>query len=194
MEQLAVQLVLAIKLRRKATLMVRLEEAARDNELLVHEVRHRVKNMIQMTSGLLQLQERGTQAVEAQVALREAQSRLLVLSNVYEALLEPRAQYRHVDAGSLIERLVAALRESTAAATEVSFQVDCEKLFLGVSNAVPVGLIVNEAVTNALSTPSPVIPLAKFGLRLHAMPGNARFASPTMVAASLALPVLEVLV
>lgn len=82
MEQLAVQLVLAIKLRRKASLMVRLEETARDNEVLVEEVRHRVKNMIQMTSGLLQLQQRGVQSREAKVALQDAQSRLLVLASL----------------------------------------------------------------------------------------------------------------
>lgn len=150
MEQLAVQLVLAIKLRRKAKLMVQLEETARDNEVLVEEVRHRVKNMIQMTSGLLQLQERGVESCEAKTALREAQSRLLVLASVYESLLEPDAQRRHVDAAALIERLVTALRAYSGRTPEITVRTDCEKLLVGVSNAVPVGLIVNEALTNAL--------------------------------------------
>ena len=91
MEQLAIQLVLALKLRRKASIMVKLEEVVRDKDVLVEEVRHRVKNMIQMTSGLLQLQERGVTSTEARTALREAQSRLLVLASVYEALLLPKA-------------------------------------------------------------------------------------------------------
>lgn len=150
MEQLAVQLVLAIKLRRKLSLVERLEEASRDNEVLVQEVRHRVKNMIQMTSGLLQLQERGAQSSEAKVALREAQSRLLILSNVYESLLEPDADRRSVDAAALIERLIAALRDTSANGRRITFRIQCEKLFLRVENAVPLGLIVNEAVTNAL--------------------------------------------
>ena len=150
MEQLAVQLVLAIKLRRKALLMVRLEETARDNEVLVEEVRHRVKNMIQMTSGLLQLQERGVESREAKTALQEAQSRLLVLASVYESLLQPDSERRHVDAAALIKRLVVALRASSGSAPQIRVRTECDKLLIGVSNAVPIGLIVNEAVTNAL--------------------------------------------
>jgi two-component sensor histidine kinase len=75
-EQLAVQLVLAIKLRRKARIVVQLEETVRDREILVQEVRHRVKNMIQMTSALLHLQQRELKVAEARTALGEAQNRL----------------------------------------------------------------------------------------------------------------------
>ena len=150
MEQLAVQLVLALKLRKKAKILVQLEEVVRDKDVLVQEVRHRVKNMIQMTSGLLQLQERGVDSDEARSALREAQSRLLVLASVYEALLLPEADATHVDVATLIETLVGALRDGSVHGRRVSVRADCDKLLLPVGKAVPVGLIVNEAVTNAL--------------------------------------------
>ena len=150
MEQLAVQLVLAIKLRRKAALYSKLEEAMRDKDVLVHEVRHRVKNMIQMTSALLVLQERGVQSGEARTALREAQSRLLVLASVYEALLLPEADARRVDVATLIESLARALSATGAQGGRIEITTDCDQALLGVSQAVPVGLIVNEAITNAL--------------------------------------------
>jgi two-component sensor histidine kinase len=150
MEQLAVQLVLAIKLRRKAALYSKLEEAMRDKDVLVHEVRHRVKNMIQMASALLFLQERGIRSGGARSALREAQSRLLVLASVYEALLLPDADGRRVDLGALINSLAAALQGSGSQGDKVEIKTDCDEAILGVSQAVPVGLIVNEAVTNAL--------------------------------------------
>ncbi|HYI42657.1 MAG TPA: histidine kinase dimerization/phosphoacceptor domain -containing protein [Sphingomicrobium sp.] len=150
MEQLAVQLVLAIKLRRKAALYSKLEEAMRDKDVLVHEVRHRVKNMIQMTSALLVLQERGVQSGEARSALREAQSRLLVLASVYEALLLPEADARRVDVAQLIQSLATALSTTSPQGDEVKITTDCDQALLGVSHAVPVGLIVNEAITNAL--------------------------------------------
>ena len=121
MEQLALQLVLAIKLRRKQSLIVRLGETSHDNEMLVQEVRHRVKNMIQMTSGFLQLQQRAARSIEAKIVLREAQSRLLVLSNVYEALLEPDADQRMVDVGSLVERLLLALRDTSVNGSKINF-------------------------------------------------------------------------
>ena len=150
LEQLAVQLVLAIKLRRKAALHVKLEEAVRDKEILVAEVRHRVKNMIQMTSSLLMLQEKGVESGEARTALREAQSRLLVLASVYESLLLPEADARRVDVGELIRTLATALAGSDASGLRVAIHTDCEQLLLGVMQAVPIGLIVNEAVTNSL--------------------------------------------
>jgi two-component sensor histidine kinase len=150
MEQLAGQLVLAIKLRRKASLMVQLEEVVRDRNLLIQEVRHRVKNMIQMTSGLLQLQERGSKSGEAKVALREAQSRLLVLASVYESLLKPDADDRLVDVSELVAALVQALGETAGQKRPVRVRAECEPVLVPVEKAVPLGLIVNEAVTNAL--------------------------------------------
>jgi two-component sensor histidine kinase len=142
--------VLAIKLRRKAKLMLELEQASHDKEMLVIEVRHRVKNMIQMTSSLLQLQEGALRSDEARAALREAQSRLLVMASVYEALIHPDSDGRLVNVGALVEMLTAALSESGPLSDTVRITTDCEAILLDVDSAVPLGLIVNEAVTNAL--------------------------------------------
>ena len=150
MEQLAVQLVLALKLRKKIGIVRQLEEAARDREILIKEVRHRVKNMIQMTSSLLQLQERGVTSGEARTALREAQARLLVLASVYETLLAPQADVRRIDVGPLIEDLVLALRDSNLGGGVVKLCAECDSLMVDIGDAVPLGLIVNEAVTNSL--------------------------------------------
>jgi two-component sensor histidine kinase len=150
MEQLAIQLVLAIKLRRKAKILLQLEETAKDREILVYEVRHRVKNMIQMTSALLELQQRGLQASDAKAALRETQNRLLVLARVYETLLQPGADVREVNVCALAEGLVSALLDTSAKDHEIQVESDCHDLQLSADEAVPLGLIINEAVTNAL--------------------------------------------
>jgi two-component sensor histidine kinase len=151
MEHLAVQLVLAIKLRRKARLLVQLEQVSRDKDVLVQEVHHRVKNTIQMTSALLHLQERGLSSAEARTALKEAQSRMLVMSKVYEALLQPsEGSVAEVEVGALIDSLVAALRDGGAHSGRVQLRTDCARLAVDAGLAVPIGLIVNEAVTNAL--------------------------------------------
>jgi two-component sensor histidine kinase len=152
MEQLAVQLVLAIKLRRKARVLVLLEQVVRDKDILVQEVHHRVKNTIQMTSALLHLQERGLASSEARAALKEAQSRLLVLANVHEALVQPGADSdaSSVDMAALVETLVSSLRESIAPSGGIRVSTACDPMMLPASEAVPLGLIVNEAVTNSL--------------------------------------------
>jgi two-component sensor histidine kinase len=151
MEQLAVQLVLAIKLRRKAHIVLQLEQASRDKDVLVQEVHHRVKNTIQMTSALLHLQERGLASAEARMALKEAQSRMLVMSKVYEALLQPSyGSVADVEMSSLIATLVAALRDGSPGGDRIQLRTECAGMMVDASQAVPIGLIVNEAVTNAL--------------------------------------------
>jgi two-component sensor histidine kinase len=151
LEQLAVQLVLAIKLRRKATILVQMEQLVRDKDLLVQEVNHRIKNTIQMTSALLHLQERGV-SNEARHALKEAQGRLLVLAKVYEALLHPSVEgdLTTINMRTLLDTLVTALGAGPQHANRVSCTTVCDGVLLDASQAVPVGLIVNEAVTNAL--------------------------------------------
>lgn len=152
MEQLAVQLVLAIKLRRKAGVLVRLEQVVRDKDMLVQEVHHRVKNTLQMTSALLHLQERALVSAEARAALKEAQSRLLVLASVHDALVQPSGDSgaARIDTAALVETLVAALRESTPRSAGIKLRTVCDPVILGAGEAVPLGLIVNEAVTNSL--------------------------------------------
>jgi two-component sensor histidine kinase len=151
LEQLAVQLVLAIKLRRKAKILVEMEQLVRDRDLLIQEVNHRVKNTIQMTSALLHLQERGA-SKEARQALKEAQGRLLVLATVYEALLHPGegGDLTTIDMCALLDRLAGALGASLQPSKRIKLTTACDGVLLDSSQAVPVGLIVNEAVTNAL--------------------------------------------
>ncbi|HEX8240066.1 MAG TPA: histidine kinase dimerization/phosphoacceptor domain -containing protein [Allosphingosinicella sp.] len=152
MEQLAVQLVLAIKLRRKAKVLVQLEQVVRDKDVLAKEVQHRVKNTLQMTSALLHLQERGAGSADVRAALKEAQSRLLVLAKVYEALLQPEgdAGLDKVDVTAVIQTLMIALKEGAPRSGRIRLRAECDPLMLEASEAVPVGLVVNEAVTNAL--------------------------------------------
>ena len=149
--QLAVQLVLAIKLRRKSKLMHDLEQAAREKELLLQEIQHRTKNTIQMISALLHLQGRGAKSREARTALRETQERLTVLASIHEALLHPAGEeaYGKVDVSALARSLAEALIESSSRRDQIAVRLDCEDLVLDAAQAVPLGLIVNEALTNA---------------------------------------------
>lgn len=149
-EQLAVQLVLAIKLRRKARMHVALEDAVRDREMLISEVRHRVKNMVQLASSLLRVQETSSPSIEVRQALGEARNRMLVLANVYDALLIPSHDPHAVEVGALIDQLVGALVSSAPAADRLSVEVQCDLVFLDATHATSLVLIVNEAVTNAL--------------------------------------------
>lgn len=150
MEQLAVQLVLATKLRRKAAIRAALEQAVQERDVLIDEVRHRVKNMVQMTTSLLRMQEKSASSHEAQAALRDAQNRLVVLSGVYDKLLGRSGEALDVGLRGLIESLLAALIRNSPNVADVKVQVECADLSVDVTTATSLAMIVNEAATNAL--------------------------------------------
>ena len=152
MEQLAIQLVLALKLRAKSRIFAQLEQVSRDNALLVEEVHHRVKNTIQMAAGFLTIQARTADSLRAQAVLSEAQSRLMVMAKVHEALHQPSsvAGPQEVDLQSLLQTLCSGLQASFPDGADLGIHVTCEPISVESDRAIPIGLIVNEAVTNAI--------------------------------------------
>ncbi len=152
MEQLAVQLVLAIKLRRKAKLMNELKQVARDKDDLVEEVHHRVKNTIQLAASLLTFQAGSAETSGERAVLLEAQSRLMVLARVHEALHQTSAGGgpQEVRMAALLDTLCSSLGTTAPKGSDIRIVHQCDDLVMGTDRATPIGLIINEAVTNAL--------------------------------------------
>jgi two-component sensor histidine kinase len=122
-------------------------EAERAKDLLYRELRHRTKNDFAMAVSVLNLQARAQSKPEVHQALAEAASRLHVLSKAHEQL-EPRGDRAAVQMSDYLQVLCQSLTESMGAEKAV-VRVDCDDTELPVERAIPVGLIVNELVTNA---------------------------------------------
>lgn len=97
---------------------------------------------------MLNLQARSHRSREVRDALATAVGRLLSLSKAHEQL-DPVAEGDGVQMRENIEALCHSLRDSLDHAPLVSLRVDGDNVELPVKRAVPVGLIVNELVTNA---------------------------------------------
>lgn len=123
-------------------------EAERVKDVLYRELRHRTKNDLAMAASVLNLQARSHPSQEVRDALATAVGRLLSLSKAHERL-DPVAEGDGVQMREYIEALCQSLRDSMDHAPMVSLQVDGDNVELPVERAVPVGLIVNELVTNA---------------------------------------------
>jgi len=161
MEQLAVQLVLALKWQHATTAAEgriadleaqarSFEQAAQHKDAIIAEVNHRVKNSIQSSMALLHLQAKVVQSPEAQEALSEAQARLAVFANVHELLYREASSTQAVAMAALLDALVDACRASFADQSDrVRLNVRSDPIMLHPEQAVPLALIVNEAVTNA---------------------------------------------
>ncbi|MCS7048967.1 MAG: GAF domain-containing protein [Verrucomicrobiae bacterium] len=118
-------------------------------ELLVQEAHHRIKNNLQMVSGLLQLQ--ATSATDGTFGdqLRTATLRVQAIAKVHNLLSQDQPD--RVDAEKLIAVLVHTLADlTTGGQNDAHVELDLEPVTLTSEQAVAVALIVNELVSNSL--------------------------------------------
>lgn len=126
----------------------RLKDALKVKETLLREIHHRVKNNLQLVSSLLSLQLREAGASAAREVLELARSRVHTVALIHESL------YRSGNVGELdflnhargvVKRLVPMGSPAT-----IELSSNAPRLMLGMQSAVPLGLILNELLTNAL--------------------------------------------
>jgi len=123
------------------------ERAVRDRDLLLNELAHRTRNDFANVVTLLNLQARSANA-EAREALVSAAERVQTIARVHRRL-ELRNDRVLVDTKSYIEELCADLRLSRLAMRAIAIECEAESHSISLETAVPLGLIINESVTNA---------------------------------------------
>ena len=111
---------------------------------LLGEVTHRVKNSLSLVSSLLKLQAKTLEG-EARLALEEASLRVQIVASVHDQLWRS-AESREIDLKPFLSDLCAAI-SATAPRHKTICRV--EPASVGPELAVPVGLLVNELLTNA---------------------------------------------
>ncbi|WP_116106933.1 sensor histidine kinase [Lewinella sp. IMCC34191] len=127
------------------------ERLVQQKEALVGEVHHRVKNNLQVISSLLKLQSRDLDATDspASHALRDSQSRVQAMGLIHEKLYLGKEGNR-VNMKNYLQELGDTLLDTYALDDRVDIYYDLEDLTLEIDTAIPLGLIVNELVTNSL--------------------------------------------
>jgi len=131
-----------------------LEESGRQKDLLMKEVEHRTKNSLQIVSGLLYLQAKT--AGPAASEFHNAAARVAAIAAIHEQL----HKYDYVDTVVLDRYLIdlcQAISTATSGSDRVwSLLVKADPLVISTDMAVPLGLIVNELVTNAIQHSRPM--------------------------------------
>jgi two-component sensor histidine kinase len=131
-----------------------LELKDRQRELLLKEVDHRIKNSLQIVSNLLYLQGRTAGASEPQ--FRNAAARITAIAAVHRQL--HKSDY--IGTVQLNEYLTGLCREIAAASSSsdrtCSITIDAAPLTISNDMAVPLALIVNELLTNAIQHSQPL--------------------------------------
>ncbi len=120
-----------------------------DKERLIREIHHRVKNNLQIVISLLNTQSKYLNSKEAIHAITESRHRMQAMSLIHEKL------YQSDDTSSVhmqnyITELAGHLKTSFDQGSLVQFQVDVDPIELDLSQAIPLGLILNEVITNSI--------------------------------------------
>jgi len=120
-----------------------------EKEWLMKEIHHRVKNNLQIISSLLNTQSSYLDNEEALTAIRDSQNRMQAISIVHQKLYQAD-DMATINLGIYIEELAYSIRDSFKAQQVVRFDFDIASIRLTTADTVPLGLILNEAITNSV--------------------------------------------
>ena len=120
------------------------------DRIRVKEVHHRIKNNLQVISSLLSLQAEKFEDKEVIEAFRESQNRVASIAMIHEELHESE-NTDALDFADYMRKLTADLFSSyNIGNRKISLKLNLEQVYLGMNTAIPLGIIVNELVSNAL--------------------------------------------
>lgn len=127
-----------------------IQKSLGEKELLLKEIHHRVKNNLQVISSLLNLQSRTIEDQQAKNAIREGQNRVKSMALIHQNLYQTE-NMTSMEVSDYIGKLGESLFNSYNVNPEkVTFSMETEPLHLDVDTLIPIGLILNELLSNAL--------------------------------------------
>jgi two-component system, sensor histidine kinase PdtaS len=143
--------------------------------VLLQELGHRIKNSLQIIVAMVSLEARNHKSGEGRAALERVSHRIAALGRLYSILGSVNA-VEEVDAAAYLEALCRDLIESVQKenGTSIALKTDIESEPLPADRAIPLGLIVNELVTNAVKYAFPSETRGTVVVTLKRIPGELR--------------------
>ncbi|MCB0524219.1 MAG: tetratricopeptide repeat protein [Lewinellaceae bacterium] len=127
-----------------------IEKTLAEKELLLREIHHRVKNNLQVVSSLLNLQSRYIKDPGAISAVTNSRTRVRSMALIHQNLYQGD-NLQGVDVQAYFTKLLAELFETYRVDhDQVKLQTEIEALQIDVDTVIPIGLIINELVSNSL--------------------------------------------
>lgn len=151
---LIIAIVAGLNVRKKNAILSEqkkiIEETLADREVLLREIHHRVKNNLQVISSLLSLQSRSIEDDSALEAVNESRNRVHSMALIHENLYN-REDLRNIRISTYVAQLSEDILSSYNIEPEkIKLNTSIENVKLDVDEVIPLGLIINELITNAL--------------------------------------------
>jgi PAS domain S-box-containing protein len=127
-----------------------IKKSLEEKEVLLREIHHRVKNNLQIIASLLHLQEVSEEEKEIVDVLKESEGRVKSMAMVHEKLYQSPT-FSDINFKQYIEKLVYDILYTYKIPTgTIKTNMIIEEINLNIDTAIPLGLIVNELVTNSV--------------------------------------------
>lgn len=136
-----------------------------EKEWLLKELHHRVKNNLQVVISLLNSQSAYLENKDALLAIQDSQHRMNAMSLIYQKIYDAE-NLAVIDMCWYIPELIAYLKGVFNTEKKISYKLYIECVYLDVAQAVPLGLILNEAIINAIKYAYPEMGQGEVNIRL----------------------------
>lgn len=128
-----------------------IQDRIAEKETLLKEVHHRVKNNLQTVSSLLSLQSRAIDDDKISNIIKSSQNRVVSMAMVHEMLYKRDDYLSKIELKPYVQELCDYLvRSVKGSGTDVKVDLDIKNYKLSIDTIIPLGLIINETITNAL--------------------------------------------
>lgn len=128
----------------------KIKTSLQEKEMLIRETYHRVKNNLMVISSLLDLQARYIEDIETQNIFRDSQNRARSMALIHEKLYQT-TDLKWINFANYIKKLSMELFETYSGQSSIiKINFDLEDHELDTETSIPLGLIVNELISNGL--------------------------------------------
>lgn len=149
-----------------------IKNSLREKDVLLKEIHHRVKNNLQVISSLLNLQSGYIQDNQTHELFRESQNRVRTMALIHEKLYQSQDLAR-IDFGEYVLSLVSMLFRSYGTTSgSIKLETRIDPVFLNIDTAIPVGLLINELLSNSLKHAFPADQGGTICIDFHAHDGD----------------------
>ncbi len=144
----------------------------KEKEVLIRELYHRTKNNMQVISSMLRLQSRTIDDEKFKIKFKEIENKILAMALVHQKLYETK-DLSHLNLKEYIRGLVELLQESNIIdSSRIAINFEGQDINVLLDTAMPVGILINEIITNSVKYAFPPGYDAKIDIKLIRSPKN----------------------
>lgn len=152
---------------------VLIERQRNEKSVMIREIHHRVKNNLQIVNSLLRLQSNEVTDEKVLELFEESQNRVVTMALLHENLYKTD-ELKRIDISEHLRLLATDLIKTYSVGKKIELNLNVDKIEFGSKTMVPLGLIINEIITNSLKYAFPKMNEGKILLDLKSL-GDNRF-------------------